>query len=158
MNLCLNCSKDTKNAKYCNRSCAAKQTNKIPKVVRKIPRCIICKIEIKRRNKYCNSCRPTIISNYDWSQITYKQLEIMNGKVQRRVKIHELARKIYKKKYGKGKCFVCGYEKHCEICHIKAIKDFRDDSFITEINDIENLVALCPNHHWEFDNGLICLE
>lgn len=52
-------------------------------------------------------------------------------------------------------CKVCGYSIHVEICHIKAVSDFNDDSLIADINAIENLVYLCPNHHWEFDNGLI---
>ena len=33
------------------------------------------------------------------------------------------------------------------------MSDFSDDAKISEINDIRNLIALCPNHHWEFDNG-----
>jgi predicted restriction endonuclease len=28
---------------------------------------------------------------------------------------------------------------------------------MTEINHIDNLVGLCPTHHWEFDAGLIDL-
>ena len=52
-------------------------------------------------------------------------------------------------------CCVCGYNKHTEICHIKAVSDFTNESFIGEINDIDNLMALCPNHHWEFDNNLL---
>ena len=26
---------------------------------------------------------------------------------------------------------------------------------IEEINNINNLIGLCPNHHWEYDNGLL---
>jgi len=29
---------------------------------------------------------------------------------------------------------------------------------IDEVNDINNLVGLCPNHHWEVHNGLIDIE
>ena len=57
---------------------------------------------------------------------------------------------------GKPKhCLICGYDKHYEVCHIKAVSDFSEDTPITVINHIDNLVALCPNHHWEFDNGLL---
>lgn len=49
-------------------------------------------------------------------------------------------------------CIVCGYNKHYEVAHIKAVSDFTDDALISEINDIDNLIALCPNHHWEYDN------
>jgi predicted restriction endonuclease len=54
-------------------------------------------------------------------------------------------------------CEVCGYNTHVEVCHIKSVSSFSDDTLITEINSIDNLVGLCPNHHWEFDNGKIKL-
>lgn len=54
-------------------------------------------------------------------------------------------------------CAVCGYSKFVEICHIKDLKDFTEDTSVSIINSIDNLVALCPNHHWEFDHGLISL-
>lgn len=52
-------------------------------------------------------------------------------------------------------CKNCGYEKHIELCHIKAIVDFKDDSLLGDINSEYNVVPLCPNCHWEFDNGLL---
>lgn len=56
------------------------------------------------------------------------------------------------------KCFVCGYDSFVEVCHIKKISDFTLDTKISVINDISNLVFLCPNHHWELDNNLISLN
>lgn len=53
------------------------------------------------------------------------------------------------------KCIVCGYDKHVEVAHIKAVSEFSDDALISEINDTTNLVGLCPNHHWEYDNELL---
>lgn len=52
----------------------------------------------------------------------------------------------------------CGYDKHVEVCHIKAIRDFDLKTKIKDINSKENLVLLCPNCHWEFDNGLLTLK
>ena len=49
-------------------------------------------------------------------------------------------------------CKLCNYEKHVEICHRKSVSDFSDETTVSEINHIDNLVALCPNHHWELDN------
>ena len=43
------------------------------------------------------------------------------------------------------------------MAHIKAVSDYDNDTLISEINDINNLVALCPNHHWEYDNNLLDL-
>jgi hypothetical protein len=49
-------------------------------------------------------------------------------------------------------CEKCGYDKHVEACHIKPISSFPDDTPIDLINSPDNLLALCPNCHWEFDN------
>ena len=70
-------------------------------------------------------------------------------------RIRELARKKALKETRFCKCAECGYDKHIEVCHIKAISDFSDDASIENVNDLSNLVGLCPNHHWEFDNGLL---
>lgn len=44
------------------------------------------------------------------------------------------------------------------MCHIRAVSDFSDDALISEINDISNLIALCPNHHYEYDAGILDLK
>ena len=75
-----------------------------------------------------------------------------------RTAIRKCANSIFKLKNIPRKCVICGYDKHIEIAHIKAVSEFSDDTLISEINDISNLVALCPNHHWEFDNGLLSKE
>ena len=54
-------------------------------------------------------------------------------------------------------CYICGYSNHIEIAHIKSVSSFDDDVLVSEINHINNLLPLCPNHHWEFDNGLLKL-
>ncbi len=54
-------------------------------------------------------------------------------------------------RYWKRVCAHCGYDKHVEICHIKAVKDFPNTSTIGDINKEDNLILLCPNCHWEFD-------
>ena len=75
-----------------------------------------------------------------------------------RSSIRKLADAEFKKSNKSQECVICGYNKHIEIAHIKAVSEFSDDTLIYEINDINNLVALCPNHHWEFDNGLLSEE
>lgn len=74
-----------------------------------------------------------------------------------RSSIRKLAEKIYTDSNKPLKCAICGYDKHVEIAHIKAVSDFEDSAIIAEINSIDNLIALCPNHHWEYDNGIINL-
>lgn len=65
------------------------------------------------------------------------------------------ARQIFNNSSKPKKCAICGYERHYEVCHIKAVSDFDDNALIAEINNIDNLIALCPNHHWEYDNGVL---
>ncbi len=75
-----------------------------------------------------------------------------------RSSIRKLADTIFRNSNKPQECAICGYNKHIEIAHIKAVSEFSDNELILEINDINNLVALCPNHHWEFDNNLLSEE
>ena len=70
-----------------------------------------------------------------------------------RSSIQKHARSMYQHSNRPQNCVVCGYDKTYEVAHIKAVSDFNNDVLISEINDVKNLIALCPNHHWEFDNG-----
>lgn len=69
-----------------------------------------------------------------------------------RTTIRRHAVKTYELSDKKKACNICGYDKHYEIAHIQAVSDFSDDAKIEDINSIDNLIALCPNCHWEFDN------
>jgi hypothetical protein len=52
------------------------------------------------------------------------------------------------------KCEVCGYDKHVEACHVRALALFAEDALVREVNDLSNLKWLCRNHHWEHDHAL----
>ena len=69
--------------------------------------------------------------------------------------IRKDAQNIFYSYHTNCKCAICGYDKHVEVAHIKAVAEFDDDATIGEINAITNLIGLCPNHHWEYDNGLL---
>lgn len=55
-------------------------------------------------------------------------------------------------------CLICGYSKHADVCHIRAIGSFPGEATCGEINQQSNLVRLCPTHHWEFDHGVLARE
>jgi len=55
-------------------------------------------------------------------------------------------------------CYVCGYIKHVELAHIKAVSTYPLTTTVGEINDPSNVVQLCPNCHWEFDNGILNIK
>jgi hypothetical protein len=71
--------------------------------------------------------------------------------------IQKNARRIYFENVNNPKCIVCGYNKHVEVAHIKPVSDFNNNTTIREINSLSNLIGLCPNHHWEYDNGVITI-
>ena len=109
----------------------------------------------------CDSCPKRSGKNYvDWSKITIYDLKQRNKNKPPshfHGHIRGLSRAIYKNSNQPYKCKVCGYDAHIEVCHIKPIKDFSEDTSISIVNDIKNLVALCPNHHWELDHGILQL-
>lgn len=57
----------------------------------------------------------------------------------------------------KKECKICKYDKHVEACHIKPISSFDKKTVLKEVNSLNNLVYLCPNHHWELDNKIITI-
>ncbi|MEO8392532.1 MAG: HNH endonuclease [Chloroflexota bacterium] len=71
--------------------------------------------------------------------------------------LRTIARSEYTKANLPRVCANCGYAKHVEICHVKAINSFSEETPVAVINDLTNLVALCPNCHWELDHGLLVL-
>ena len=154
MNKCLQCGKETKNPKFCSRSCSAIYNNK--RKTKQKYYCEKCGTLIGEgqkfhRRKYCNDCNP---NNVNWDNVTLKEVK-EKRKYQPHSRIRELARRKalqYNRFY---QCSNCGYDKHIEVCHVKPINSFDENSFINEINDLSNLVGLCPNCHWELDNGLL---
>lgn len=159
-NQCKNCGTETGNPKFCSSSCAAKYNNRIPKRKLKQLSCKHCGADIKReswkdrRRTVCDSCNPAKI---DWSSVSYCDL-IGKRSYQKNSRIRDLARKSYFQRNPTPVCFNCGYSTHVEVCHIKPISSFTPDTKITDINSIHNLVGLCPNCHWEFDNGILHLD
>ena len=72
--------------------------------------------------------------------------------------IRKIAWKTYMDNNPSPSCAVCGYDKHVEVAHIKSVAEFDDSATVKEINSIDNLIGLCPNHHWEYDHGLLKLD
>jgi DNA-directed RNA polymerase subunit M/transcription elongation factor TFIIS len=69
-----------------------------------------------------------------------------------RSSIQRSARRVYQYSDKPKHCTKCGYDKHYEVAHIKSVADFPSTALVSTINSIDNLIALCPNCHWEHDN------
>lgn len=148
MNKCECCQKETTNSRFCSRSCSAKITNKIPKRKRIVNHCLICSQETLPKRKYC---KEHVFGRVSPNKCTYKDFT-GKRKYQKNSAIREMARRIYCKSDKPQRCTKCGYDRHFEVCHIKGISTFSPDTLISQINSLDNLIALCPNCHWELDN------
>ena len=162
---CPHCGALTKNPKFCSRSCSASYLSQ-SKNGRKIGsrkttayiKCSICDATIEKhlRKKRCDKCRDFIKTNSGYkhpSHTTKADMLVDNTQKYNRIRAH--ARQIARLNNKLESCFICGYKTYVETAHITSIESFPDDTLLTVINDISNLVGLCPNHHWEFDHDLI---
>jgi predicted ATP-dependent serine protease len=146
---CLNCNEINSNPKFCSRSCAASYNNKIFPKRKANYLCKTCLTKIRKGCSYCKECRKQ-------NSIKYKTLgELKKGNANQYgyPMIRQDSRKTYIKSGKEMSCKVCKYSYHVDVCHIKDIKSFEDKTLILEINKLENLIALCKNHHYEFDKG-----
>ena len=66
--------------------------------------------------------------------------------------------RYWNKELLKFPCQVCKYKEHIELCHIRSISDFPEQTRLKTINSPKNNLVLCPNHHWEFDNKILKLK
>lgn len=144
----------TRTKRFCDSSCSASFNNRIfIKNPKKIRCCQDCGKPTVGRRLTCDDCYGKVV---DWSKITKKEMKD-KYEYQKHSRIRSAARSVFFKENSDVKCARCGYRKHVEVCHKKSINSFSDDVPISVINSLENLMGLCPNCHWEFDNGLLIL-
>lgn len=129
--------------KFCNNSCSAKYNNK-NRIIIKQPKPPKIK---KLKQPYTSTLR-----NKSKKEI----FDLRSSWQSARTAIRKDAIQIFKESNQPLECKICKYKKHVQIAHIKAVSDFNDSSLLSEINDLSNLVALCPTHHWEYDHN--CLD
>ncbi len=123
---------------FCNSNCSATYNNS-RRIRNKKPK--KQKESIDKKPKYFN-----------FLERTKEELFLKCKWQSARTMIRVHASFVYHKEIGDKFCKNCGYDKHYEICHIKAVSKFEGNHKMKEINDKNNLIALCPNCHWEFDN------
>lgn len=155
---CLNCNKETTNPKFCCRSCAVIYNNKLfPK--RKLNR--VCKVKdcctvVKSyRHVHCESHWEEFkTSKYKNRTVgEYREKLSVKGKHPSWINSHirNFAR-TWLKDLTDLPCARCGYDLHVELAHIKAVSEFSKEDLLSDVNNYDNVVQLCPNCHWEFDN------
>ena len=146
---CQFCKTTTTNPKFCSRSCAAKFNNSKLKKLNKL--CLMCLLPTNRKvAKYCSKTCKQLHTTGQRTKLSMTKIGHGPNTYDR---IRSNAR-LLAKNFNFTKCVKCGYSSHIEVCHKKPIAKFPDNALIKEINAKENLMALCPNCHWEFDHGL----
>lgn len=137
----------TKIKKFCNSSCASSFNNKARFVVK--PKILIEFVKGQIKN----------ISSPKWPHVNKTKKELFDSceKWQTaRGYIQKHARYVYNNSDKPKECIECGYSRHYQVAHFESVSSFPGSALIIEeINNIKNLIALCPTHHWEFDNGFL---
>ena len=125
---------------FCSKTCSVSYNNvtrnkkKKSKVINK-----------KQLPKYLTMTKKELFSYYNNWQTARNQ-------------IRKHAVKTYNESNKPKYCHICGYSHHYDVAHIKSVSSFSDNSKLQDINNIDNLIALCPNHHWEYDNSILKLN
>lgn len=154
------------NHNFCSHSCAASFNNK-------------GKIKNPKKERICKKCKKKFFKEYSNSSILlcpdccyktreyyksltlekyYKSPSIKNKHPSWRNSFIRNFNRTWNKELLKYPCQICGYNKHVELCHKKAITSFSLNSILGEINSPNNNLVLCRRCHWEVDHKLILLE
>lgn len=144
---------------FCSRSCSAKYYNQFTK--RKYF-CEECKVFIEGKKKLCPICKNKKKQIDNLTMMEFLTLrEAIDKPYQKQYKFNEVRKlaKQYVNKFNiKKECCICGYIKFVDLCHVKSISSFDLSTKLSEINCLENLTYLCPNHHKELDKNKLDLN
>lgn len=149
---------------FCSSSCAAKYNNKGKKRLQRPSKHCACGKRIQYNSEMCSECRNGAkrrgVSNTLLNTTVDQIKEAYNNKssLSFAAKVRGYGKTIYEASNMPKYCVNCGYSKHYEVCHIKAVKDFPDTATMAEVHSLDNLIALCPNCHWEYDHSMLTLD
>ena len=149
-----------KNRQFCSSSCSATWSNIHYKKSKKRKKCSKCDSLISNTSRrLCEKHELEHKRLYLLDNLTLKEaIERYGYEDKAPAMKYFIVRQKGKTKFKHLKklpCRNCGYSKHVELCHIKPINSFPEDTLLSIINSPDNVIQLCPNHHWEFDNGLL---
>lgn len=148
---CTYCSVETLNPKFCSRRCAATYNNKqTPKRKKLVKVCSDCGKPLSR-NCYtvCRGCCAGL-GDVTLSEAIYTKHHRSSAFALVRTRARTVMGKAGVTQYQN-----CKYSKHVEVCHKRSIASYPLTTKLSEINSIDNLMALCPNCHWEYDHGIL---
>lgn len=152
-----------KRARYCSKACSNKTCKRRKKKEKKCEYINCNNVVEFYRHAFCRQCKDLgrqyfrISGGKLLSETTIKEYcDFKKGGANRFDNIRHRARNMFEN-IENEKCAKCSWSHHVEVCHIKPISSFPENTFVSEVNKRENLVLLCPNCHWMFDNNLLKL-
>ena len=136
---------------FCSSKCANNFDRIKPDRLSKMDHpCKYCGGKTAYRRTTCDSCKYK--GRVNLSDTLQDLVYTQHGTASAFARVRSRARVVIKDEL--KVCERCGYDKHIEVCHVRPVSDFPMTTLVTEINSRENLKILCPNCHWELDNGL----
>ena len=148
----------TKNKRFCSRSCSAQVTNR---EVIKRSHSRICKRCGNRARSYksdlCEEHFQDYLNRFKTDKTIGEYRNALSVKGKHGSWLHSHVRNFarsWNKHLLELPCARCGYSLHVELAHIIPVASFEDLALLSEVNSEKNIVQLCRNCHWEFDNGL----
>ena len=151
---------DLKRRKFCSRSHSASYNNSLHiKRIRVGPRpvCRVCGGSVSNGSVICVTCLKRGNLDRVWALPMADYLIRTASKV-RFSSVRTWAQRYLKLLGVPKKCLLCGYDKIVEVCHLKPLSSFSEDTLMGVVNHKDNLKYLCPNHHAELDRGLLALD
>lgn len=170
---CFSCNKETFKTKkevtdsltkrlFCSKSCSASFNNTLRIKSKKYSylynECSCGKPKTKKA-EYCKECFK-IEAGKPILEKTLRELTASSDTSIRFNAVRAHARKFMKQSNIVKECIKCKtneFKDILEVCHIKALKDFSEETLIKEVNSLNNLIYLCPSHHTLLDKGLITI-
>ena len=165
-NICKNCKgiievkygqrlSDVRRKKFCSHNCSASYNNKNRTNKERII-CPQCGGKKHPDGKICKICYNNNRSINEKTLGYYiKGQKYLTSKCQH---IRKHARDVIEKSDKEKVCSYCKnheFDEILEVHHVKSILEFDLNTKIKVINDISNLIWLCPNHHSMCEKGLI---
>lgn len=145
------------NQEFCDAKCRNKNGSRNWALKNK--KLCVCGNGMKFNSKLCVTCSRSLKQNSEITIGQYRNMLSVKGKHPSWVNAHV---RNFNRSWNKSlmglPCQKCGYSNHTELAHIKAVSTYSDDTLLSVVNDPNNILVLCPNHHWEFDNALLNLE
>lgn len=145
---------------FCSRSCAAKFNNKgIQRNPSKERICKSCNITFRlssthKSKSHCQSCKMEPV----YGSMTLGEYRIRyKGSGPGMYSYLRYLNREWNSHLRSLPCAICNYSKYVELAHIKSLKNLPDSVTIFQANAKENVIQLCPNCHWELDNGILIL-